>query len=215
MLEAILFDMDGVLVDSTRAIGLGIDHALRELGRSPLAAGQVRRFIGPPLEQIAEQLLGTDAPDAIARFVALYRQRYSVVCVTETLAADEADAVLAWCADRWPLAVATSKPLAYARPILEALDLARHFRFICGRSLELDGEPKAAVVARALSKLGSRPAHTLMVGDREHDVIGARAHGLKTIGVLHGAGERAELEAAGAAWIAADLRGVQAILETL
>jgi phosphoglycolate phosphatase len=101
----------------------------------------------------------------------------------------------------------------YARPILAALGVAELFvsEGICGRSLALDRATKAEVVGRALMLLGGADG-LVMIGDRSHDVIGAAVHGIPTIGVLHGAGSRAELEQAGARWICEDLRGLPGLV---
>src|SRR5439155_18232862 len=109
--------------------------------------------------------------------------------------------VIADLATNRPLAVATSKPVAFADPILATLGLRHHFETVAGPDLSPFGETKAATIATALEVVG-RPA--VMVGDRRHDVEGARANGLQCIGVLWGIGDRAELAAAGATALVAE-----------
>ena len=104
---------------------------------------------------------------------------------------------------RLPLAVATSKPTYSATRILEHFGLARHFSFIGGSDLEGTRHDKAAVIEHTMAELAllglpSTPDALVMVGDREHDVLGARAHGIDTIGVLWGYGDADELLGAGA-----------------
>jgi len=214
VLRGVLFDLDGVLVDSLASIGACFNHALQALGRPPLALASLRPLIGPPLEESARSVLGDD-PQLLARFIAHYRERYAATAVHETRPAAGLAEVLAELAARLPLAVATSKPEVYARPILAALDVDGYFRAICGRSLALDDEPKAAVIARALRAFDGRAEGLVMVGDRRHDVVGAAAHGIPTIGVLHGMGTAEELEAAGARWLAADLRALPGLLREI
>ncbi|MCY0988909.1 HAD hydrolase-like protein [Nannocystis sp. ILAH1] len=214
MLRGVLFDLDGVLVDSLASIGACFNHALQTLGRPPLPLASLRPLIGPPLEESAQSVIGDD-PQLLARFIAAYRERYAATAVAETRPAAGLVEVMTELAARTDLAVATSKPEVFARPILAGLGVDHCFRAICGRSLELDAEPKAAVIARALQSFAGRAEGLVMVGDRRHDVIGAAAHGIPTIGVLHGMGSEDELRAAGARWLAADLRALPGLLREI
>ncbi len=215
-LRGVLFDLDGVLIDSLPSIAACMNHALAQLGRPPLDPVLVRPLIGPPLEDSAALLLGTSEPAQVAAFVVVYRERYAATCVAETLPADGLREVLKELSQRWPLALATSKPEVFARLLLDAFEVGACFQRggIYGRSMVLDNEDKAAVIARALVMLGGADG-LVMIGDRKHDVIGAAAHGIPTIGVLHGMGSRQELEEAGARWICDDLRGLPALLERI
>ncbi len=215
-LRGLLFDLDGVLIDSLPSIAACMNHALQALGRPQLALEDIRPLVGPPLEDSASVLLGTTEPAEVEAFAALYRERYAATCVQETRPAAGLHAVLATLAARWPLAVATNKPEVFARQLLVGLGVAEYFERggIHGRSFTLDHGGKAQVIARALVVLGS-PAGLVMIGDREHDVHGAATHGIPTIGVLHGMGSRAELETAGARWIAADLLALPGLLEEI
>jgi phosphoglycolate phosphatase len=95
------------------------------------------------------------------------------------------------------VAVATSKPLAFAEPLLRSLGLRTFFTAVAGPDLSVRGESKASTIAAALKMLG-QPRGAVMVGDRSHDIVGARAHSLPTIGVTWGIGDAAELREAGA-----------------
>jgi phosphoglycolate phosphatase len=216
VLRAVLFDLDGVLIDSVESITASMRHALVALGRAPRTAPELRRFVGPPLEETAAALLSCDEPEAIARWVKACREHYAVHCVEQTRAMPGLCDVIPALAARVPLAVATSKPEVYSERLLEAFGVRRHFRALVGRTLALDRETKARVIGRALAALGLPDgSEAVMVGDREHDVHGAAAHGMPTIGVLHGAGDEAELRAAGARWIVPDLRAAAHVVESL
>jgi len=213
LVRGLIFDLDGVLVDSLPSITACLNDALVRLGRPEISAETARPLVGPPIEETAAKLLDSEDAGEIARFIALYRERYTRTCTQETRPAAGLREVLTELAGRWPLAVATSKPEVYARPILAALGVARLFieEGICGRSLALDRAGKAEVVARAAGLLGGVEG-LVMVGDREHDVVGAAVHGIPTIGVLHGSGSREELERAGARWVVEDLHGLPGLV---
>lgn len=198
---AVLFDMDGVLVDSTVAMGAAINHARDRLGLPHADASGVKDHIGEPMEDLALWACDGDATRT-TKFVELYRERYDQCCEEKTLAMPAIGVALTTLARAVPLAVATNKPQVYAERILEALGLARHFRAICGRSLELDRATKADVIRAAVGELG-QPQGIVMVGDRHYDVAGAQVHGLPTVGVLWGSGSEDELRSAGAVAVVA------------
>ena len=136
-----------------------------------------------------------------------------VSSLVETTVVPGAREALAAVAARVPVALATSKPHAFARPLCERLGLAPHLTAIAGPELEAVDEPKAVTVTRALAALGLAPgADAPLVGDRRHDVEGARANGLACVGVLWGIGDEAELRAAGADPIVADPADLPAAL---
>lgn len=213
-LRGLLFDLDGVLIDSLPSILACMNYTLERLGRAPVGASEVRPLIGPPLEVSALTLIGE--PELVPRFVEVYRERYAETCARETLAMPGLRPVLATLGERWPLAVATSKAEVFVRPILAALGVEQCFARggIFGRTLALDSEGKGAVVGRACAAFGGAQG-LLMIGDREHDVIGAAAHGIATVGVLHGMGSREELARAGAKWIASDLYALPRLIERI
>jgi phosphoglycolate phosphatase len=193
---AVLFDLDGVLIDSRTAIVRCIEHGLRAVGAPVPPAVELERFIGPPLIDGFAELAG---PDLAAGCLAAYRERYVVSSLDETTAVPGAREALAAVAAAVPVAVATSKPHAYAGPLCDRLGFSPHLRAIAGPELDAPSEIKSVTVARALAALGLSPgADAPLVGDRLHDVDAARANGLPCVGVLWGIGDEAELLAAGA-----------------
>jgi phosphoglycolate phosphatase len=208
--RAVLFDLDGVLIDSRTAIVRCIQHGLRENGAPVPAAAVLERWIGPPLIDAFAELAG---PERAVACLASYRERYVHSSLLETTLVPGALEALAAVAARVPVAVATSKPRAFAEPLCERLGLAPHLQAITGPELdtpeeikaitgpELDApeEIKAITVTRALAALGLEPgAAAPLVGDRRHDAEAAHANGIPCVGVLWGIGDEAELRAAGA-----------------
>ena len=192
---AVLFDLDGVLLDSRVAIVRCIEHALRVNGADVPPAPALERFIGPPLIDGFAELAG---PSRAAACLASYRERYVDSSLAETTLVPGAREALAEVAGAVPVAVATSKPRAYAEPLCERLGLAPHLRAVAGPELDAPEEVKTVTVRRALQSLGFEAgADVPLVGDRSHDAEAARANGLRCVGVLWGIGDEAELRAAG------------------
>jgi phosphoglycolate phosphatase-like HAD superfamily hydrolase len=194
----VLFDLDGVLVDSRVAITGCINYALAEHGLPVRSTESLHRFIGPPLAIGFAEFTG-QPPDSefVASCLDSYRARYSESSLRDTVVTPGIEAVLSDLAQLYRLAVATSKPLVFAEPLLGALGLRSYFAAVAGPDLSVQGESKADTMAAALEMLG-HPKRVVMVGDRSHDVVGARAHSLPCVGVTWGIGSIEELREAGA-----------------
>lgn len=196
--DAVLFDLDGVLVDSRAAITGCINHALVEHEFAARPPESLHRFIGPSLADAFAEL--TDHPSesaVVASCLASYRARYVEASLRETIVTPGIEIALGELAQRYRLAVATSKPLAFAEPLLSALELRPFFAAVAGPDLSVQGESKASTIATALRMLGD-PVRAVMVGDRSHDIVGARSRSLPCIGVTWGIGSTKELREAGA-----------------
>jgi phosphoglycolate phosphatase len=197
----VFFDLDGVLVDSRVAITRSMNAALEACGLEPRPERDLERFIGPPIVHsfaalAAEQ--GAD-PALAADCLAAYRVRYRERSVAETELVPEIGALVRELAARRPVAVVTTKPRVLAIALLDGLGLLAPFRLVDGPELSAPGEEKAVGLGRALAAVGDGDGDgAVMIGDRSHDVVAARAHGLPAIGVTWGIGSREELEAAGA-----------------
>ncbi|MGY6502510.1 MAG: HAD hydrolase-like protein [Acidimicrobiales bacterium] len=198
--RVVLFDLDGCLLDSTEPIRRCLDAALADHGLAPIAADDFAHRVGPPLQVMLQSLLvERDAPlDLVDPLVESYRDRYRTVSIEMAVTYDGIPGALAAIGATERLGVCTSKPARWAVPILEHLGLAPLFEDIAGPGLT-EAEPKSATMAGALDRLApvDRPA-SVMIGDRHHDIDAARHHGLRSIGVTWGFGERSELEDAGA-----------------
>lgn len=205
-IDAVAFDLDGCLVDSTIAITRSFNHALTQLGFAAQPVVTLRRFIGPPLSAGFDTLLtelgvcGNVHDEMVARAVALYRARYRDASLSETTVVEGVETMLERVAGLHPCVIVTSKPRALAIPIVERLGLGVWFAQVYGPELSAIHETKTMTLERALSGVFAHlgPDRIAMVGDRHHDIDAGRALRTATIGVTWGAGEREELHAAGA-----------------
>lgn len=196
---AILFDLDGTLVDSEPGILASAQAALAALGHQPVDL-RLDGLIGPPLEEIMAVVLARYGDDRVAEAVLAYREHYGAEGYRATQFYAGMVAALDQLADR-PLYVATSKRTVFARRILEHLGQSRAFVGIYGSEPDGALDNKAALIADILRRHDLPADRCLMVGDRRQDVAGAQANGVPTVGVLWGYGDRDELETAGAQWI--------------
>ena len=199
-----LFDLDGTLTDPGEGITRSVQYALDKFGIHVEDRKQLFCFIGPPLHESFEVYYGFSRSDAM-KAVDYYREYYAVKGIFENLVYDGIPEALANLRDSGVrICLATSKPEVFAKQILEHFGLDGYFTAVAGSEMDGTRTKKAEVVERALGLLGNPDVgDCVMIGDREHDVLGGAAHGLDTIGVLFGYGSREELEHAGATYIAA------------
>lgn len=200
--DVILFDLDGTLTDPGLGIGRCVNHALAALGRAPADEHALSSFIGPPIRE-GFSMLGV--PDAdIERAVSIYRERYVEVGMFECELVTGIEEALGALSDNGAtLAVATSKVEVYAERILEHFAVANYFEIIAGADLEGRHAEKAAIITDCLTRL-KRTEHdrVVMIGDRLHDIEGAAANGVASVGVVYGYGAPGELGRAGATAVA-------------
>jgi phosphoglycolate phosphatase len=195
----LLFDLDGTLTDPFEGIAKCISFALVALGKPEPELDSLRWCIGPPIRANFAKLLASEDNDLIERAVQLYRERFSALGLFENeIYPGIPEALDALRAKGWMLYIATSKPAVYAERIIEHFGIRPFFKAIFGSQLDGRLSDKASLISHILHEESIDPRVTAMVGDREHDMIGAVANGVSGIGVLWGYGTRTELETAGA-----------------
>lgn len=208
--KAIFFDLDGTLTDSGEGIINCATLALEHFGLPVPSREEMRVFVGPPLDQTLIKF-GVP-PEKAQEGIDVFRSRYLVVGKFENtpyLGIHQLLETLKKQGHR--LFVATSKPETTAVDILHKFELAQYFEVICGATMDGSRVHKADVIAYLLDKIGT-PEDILMVGDTEFDVIGAAAHGIKTIGVSWGYGKVAEMEQVGAMGIAHTMEQLEQLI---
>jgi len=195
--RALFFDLDGTLTDSKPGITRGIQHALRKRGL-PVPDGEaLEPCIGPPLERSFRELLGLPAA-AARRALADYREYFDAQGWRENSVYAGIPELLGELRGHGVrLVLATAKPTVFAERILAHFGLAKHFEAVVASHLDGRRVDKEELIADALAALGGvERGEVAHVGDRSHDVIGARANGIASIAVAYGYGTAAELAAA-------------------
>lgn len=203
MYQHILFDLDGTLTDPGLGITNSVMYALEKFDIRPVDRASLYRFIGPPLRNSFETYYGFSA-NTSELAVQYYREYFRDKGLYENEVYDGVTELLTQLRTQGKsLIVATSKPEPFAVKILEHFKLYDYFDFIAGATMDKTRNQKADIIKYALNSLHITPASSaIMIGDREHDIIGAKANGLDSIGVLFGYGSYDELKKAGATFLA-------------
>ena len=190
--DAVLFDVDGTLIDSAPGIFHTLEQTFRVMGVD-ISGKNLNRYLGPPLRRTFSEYFSSE--EQIERATALYRQLYAQVgsreCalypgVAEMLARLQAAGVR--------LYTAPSKPGGVVTPMLARLQIAGRFTYIGGASFDRTRDTKTAVMQDVLARPELQGARVLMAGDRRDDLEGAADCGIPAAGVLYGYGSREELE---------------------
>ncbi len=209
MYQTYLFDLDGTLTDPWEGITNSILYAVERLKAGPVERRELVSFIGPPLHQSFKMRFGFDDATAF-KAVEIYREYFSVKGYAENRVYDGIDVVLKTLKQSGKrLIVATSKPEVYAIKILKEFKLFDYFDYVAGATMDSSRVEKADVIAYAISSCEiTDKGSAVMVGDRKHDVFGARKNGLQSIGVLYGYGSLEELTSAQATHIAPTVQDI-------
>ena len=211
-MKHIFFDLDGTLTDPAEGITHSVAYALSKFGIEVSDRRELYRFIGPPLIPAFVEYYGFSKENAEKALV-YYREYFVPKGIFENAVIEGIPELLsALRAEGKRLYVATSKPEEFAKKILAHFALDRYFDGIYGSTMDETRNTKDAVIAYALSETGVTRADAVMVGDRHHDIDGAKKNGMKSVGVLFGYGSREELADAGAEAIAETVKELQNIL---
>ncbi|WP_445634365.1 HAD family hydrolase [Nostoc sp. DSM 114161] len=203
IVDTILFDLDGTLTDPKPGITRCIQYALSELGYISPEAEELLWCIGPPIKDSFSQLLKTSDNGLVEKALSIYRSRFSTIglfenslypLIIETLKAIKLAGYKTF--------VATSKPHIYARRIIEHFSLSLLFDGVYGSELDGTRSAKADLISHILLTEKLSPSSVVMIGDRKHDIIGAKRNNITAIGVTYGYGTEEELKTHGADFIA-------------
>jgi phosphoglycolate phosphatase len=193
--RAVLFDLDGTLVDSYAALAEAVNYARRQQGLEPLGETRIKEFIGDGLDKLLQRAFDTTAvPNGVQE---AFESRYDEICCAESKVLADVEATLERLASLdVAMAVCTNKPTCFSRKILEALGLARHFRAIVGPDLAGARKPEAQHLLCALDATGVATGDALFVGDMPIDVQAARNSGIDVAVVPTGSSSTEQLREA-------------------
>ncbi|MFW2056217.1 HAD-IA family hydrolase [Acinetobacter haemolyticus] len=193
-IKNILIDLDGTLTDPKTGIHGSIRYALEKLNQPLADEVDLDWTIGPPLKASLAKLLDTQDDDLAEQALAAYRERFSVTGLFENEVYPTVEGTLRHLQTQgYQLFLATAKPAVYAKQILAHFQLDQYFTEMYGSELTGERTNKADLIAYILEQEQLNAQHCIMVGDRQYDVIGARANGIETIAVNYGYGTTQEL----------------------
>ncbi len=212
MNRLLLFDLDGTLTNPYTGIANCIRYAFACLGRTSPDDDALKRWIGPPLKQSFAAIL--DGDDGLAeQALSHYRERFAEVGLFENELIEGIDKVLKrQVAAGHRCVVATAKPTVYASRIVEHFGLHQYCSITYGSELDGTRTDKAELIGDIIAAESTAANQMTMVGDREHDILGARHHSVRSVGVLWGFGNETELRQAGADHVVANPEQLAAVL---
>jgi len=212
-LNTILLDLDGTITNPKEGITKSIQYALRKVGIEVEDLDTLTKHIGPPLKEGFMEMWGFDEETA-NRLVTYYREYFSVTGIYENVVYDGMEELLKKLkAAGKTLIVATSKPEFFAKQIMEHFHLDLYVTDICGSNLDGTRTKKGDVIAYAMKKNHiTHKEDIIMVGDRSHDIIGAKENGIPCVGVLYGFGNEEEFRSNHADYIVKDVDELGKIL---
>jgi phosphoglycolate phosphatase len=193
--RAVLFDLDGTLVDSNAALTDAVNHARRTEGLPDLTSARIRTFVGDGVETLLQRAFGR--PHIENATVAAFESRYDEICCRESRVLADVESTLEQLSTLGVvMAVCTNKPTGFSRKILDFLELSRHFRAIVGPDAAGARKPDARHLLFTLEAAGCRRDETLFVGDMLVDVQAARNSGVDVAVVATESSTREQLAAA-------------------
>ena len=188
-----IFDLDGTISDPVVGIGRSLNYALEYFGYASIAENKGSQFVGPPLDQTFESIIGSASPEHIAALVSKYRERYADTGFSENVIySGIPDVLRALEISGIPIGLCTSKRADFADRILRLFGIREYFRFISGGDIGVRKSDQLAslLATRTIS------ASSTMIGDRAVDILAARVNSLNSVAVLWGHGSLEELQSA-------------------
>jgi 2-phosphoglycolate phosphatase len=208
--RAVVFDLDGTLLDSYAAIHECLSLVLAAFGRPPVTPDETRRMVGHGLEALVARAVGAEN---VAAGVKIFRDRYEAIAPESSTLLPGADAVTRILAEAGiPMAIASNKPALFSREILGSLGVLGRFAFVGGPDGGFPPKPAPHMVFMALATMGAKAAESVYVGDMPLDVATARAAEIPVVVIPSGSSTEAELRAVSPDALIRDLNELPALL---
>lgn len=212
MYKNIMFDLDGTVTDSGRAIMSSVEYALSHFGITDQPREKLQTFIGPSLFDSFEREYNM-AEDDCNKAVALYRAIYEKERMYDVDIYDGIPELLEKLKESGlTVLLITSKPLVFSEKIMEKIGLAKYFDHMVGPDLSDHSSDKKRLIEKAVDEYGLKEAECVMIGDTRYDIIGASDAGVDSIAVTYGYGKIDEMKEAGATYMADSVKDIAEII---
>lgn len=194
-IKAIIFDLDGTLIDSVTDLANSVNHTLAEVGLPVHTQEEIKSFVGDGVQKLIKRSLGQAHMDKFADAFAIFMDHYGSHCTDNTILYPGVAETLPILAQEYSLAVLTNKSLKFTVKILQALDISHHFNEVLGGDSLPGKKPDPAGILYLADKWSLDPAtEMIMVGDHATDIeVGHRA-GCKTVFIMEGIGVERDLK---------------------
>jgi len=190
--QAVLFDLDGTLIDSRLDLANAVNHALGTVGLPQQTEAGITVHVGNGLRVLLSEVMGPVAESVLERGIGAFSSFYDQHCTDRTILYPGVDEVLRSLAGLLKFAVVTNKPERFAIKIVEKLGLGDLMPVIVGGDTLPEKKPHPAPVLKALTDLKCEPDEALMVGDGFQDILAAQTAGVRSCAAEYGYGFRIE-----------------------
>lgn len=198
MVKTVIFDLDGVLVDTGEDMANAANFMLRALGLEEVPTAKFISYIGGGMEDVVRKCLGDEAERLFGQAMTIYKERYAQYCLEQTKVYPGMRQVLAALQSSGiEMAVATNKMEGLTGKILRGMQIDGYFQLIVGPESVTSRKPDPEAIILILDKLRAAPERTLMVGDACTDIMAAKAAQILSCGVFYGFGRAEEIRSAG------------------
>ncbi|KRN29026.1 haloacid dehalogenase domain-containing protein hydrolase [Lactobacillus selangorensis] len=213
---ALFFDLDGTIVDSNHGIMQALRHTVDEMGWAPLSDADYHFWIGPPLGESIQRFYQISDQETINEAIQIFNSYYYKHGMYEAHVYNGITQVLNELHDKYPIYVATSKPEKIAEQMLDHFDMLQYLKGVYGSERGAIWDRSFDVLGNAFEQTKIVPQESIMIGDRQTDMLGAQQKQMRRIGVLYGFGTKTELLESGAQALAAlpkDIPGIVAKMD--
>lgn len=208
-------DLDGTISNPQEGVTKAVAYALKSYGIIENDRNKLCKFIGPPLTESFQQYYDfteEQSKEAIVKF----REYYTDFGIYENFLYDGIENLLQGLTMAGAKVIlATSKPEKYAKIILKRFNIYKYFSFVSGSNMDLSRYKKSEVIEYAMKMMNLNASETIMIGDREHDIFGAKENSMDSIGVLYGFGNKEELTLAGATYTTETVETLKKLLMSM
>lgn len=210
--NVILFDFDGVIVNSSADIVNAVNYTLNYFGKPVLKTDEIISYVGRGMEVLLQKSFKVNDPMLIKQALPVYKNYYLEHCVIETKLYTNVKETLEFFKDK-KTGLVTNKPEDLTLKILKCLDVRDYFGKIIGPESVKRMKPDPEGLIKVINAFGENPVKTIMVGDSYTDIVAGKSAGTYTCGVTYGLGSKTELIRSAPDFIVDDLLSLTSILE--
>lgn len=210
--DAIVFDFDGVIIDSGRDIANAVCCTLQHYGRPVLPIDEIISYVGRGPEVLVRKSFKDCSEELIKEAIPYYKEYYLNNCMIETTLCKNVKATLEFFKNK-NMAVVTNKPEDMTYKILDGLGVRDYFRKVIGPDSVRRLKPDPEGLLKAVEFFGADPERVIMVGDSSYDILAGKNAGTHTCGVTYGIGSVEEMKNAGPDVIIDDMIELTKVVE--